>query len=111
MTKTIIRTVNDHGTVYDALMFCCPGCKEFGGSGLHMLAVNATNTSPAWEWSGDLNTPTLSPSILSHIGEEVCHSFLKDGIFQYLGDCTHSLANKNVPMIDLPDWVIDDSDG
>lgn len=32
---------------------------------------------------------------------KVCHSFVTDGRIQYLGDCTHSLANQTV---DLPDW-------
>lgn len=32
---------------------------------------------------------------------KVCHSFVTDGRIQYLGDCTHNLANQTV---DLPDW-------
>jgi hypothetical protein len=31
----------------------------------------------------------------------VCHSFVRDGRIQFLGDCTHSLANQTV---DLPDY-------
>jgi len=32
---------------------------------------------------------------------KVCHSFITDGRIQYLGDCTHALANQTV---DLPGW-------
>lgn len=37
--------------------------------------------------------------------ERVCHSFVVDGVWQYLGDCTHAMADQHVPMVDLPDWV------
>lgn len=75
-----------------------------------MLPVNAPNIGkPAWDFDGNLDAPTLSPSILtrSKIGDKdvVCHSFLKAGVFAFLGDCTHSLANQHVPMPDLPDWA------
>lgn len=31
-----------------------------------------------------------------------CHSFVVDGQMQFLGDCTHALANQTVP---LPEWA------
>jgi hypothetical protein len=31
----------------------------------------------------------------------VCHSFVRDGMIQFLGDCTHKLAGQTVP---LPAW-------
>lgn len=109
--KAKLRTVNDHGVVYEALMFCCPGCAEQdSNTGLHMLPVNSDVKAPAWTWDGNLEAPTLSPSILSRTGpdgERVCHSFLKAGVFEFLGDCTHSMAGQHVLMLDLPDWVLD----
>jgi Family of unknown function (DUF6527) len=107
--KTLLRIVNDKGLSYQALMFVCPGCLEMNpeASGIHLLAVNTTEKTPSWEYSGDVNFPTLQPSILTNNGlGEVCHSFLIDGVFQFLGDCTHSFANQNVPIPDLPDWII-----
>jgi hypothetical protein len=105
--KATVRGVDDHGTHYTALMFACQGCMEFGGTGLHMLPVNTPGLSkPTWQWDGNLEAPTLNPSILSKRAEDqVCHSFLHNGEFQFLGDCTHSLAGQTVPMIDLPDWA------
>lgn len=32
----------------------------------------------------------------------VCHSFVKDGQIQFLGDCTHALSGQTVP---LPEWT------
>ena len=34
-----------------------------------------------------------------------CHSFLVDGVWQFLGDSAHALAGQNVPMVPLPDWL------
>lgn len=109
--KSILRRVDDHGIHYRALMFVCPGCIEMypGSTGLHMLAVNSSEKKPSWTFNGDLEFPTLSPSILTKHGENsdgICHSFLKKGVIEYLGDCTHSLANQHVPLPDLPDWVV-----
>jgi len=93
---------------YQHLMFICPGCKQFGGTGLHVLPVN-TDVTTSWTYDGNVEAPTLSPSILTTSGreqEQVCHSFLIEGVFAYLPDSTHSL--KQAPMENLPDWLIDE---
>jgi hypothetical protein len=28
----------------------------------------------------------------------ICHSFIKDGMIQFLDDCTHALAGQTVPL-------------
>ncbi len=110
--KSILRMVNDHGLEYACLMFVCPGCiGVLGGSGLHMLPVNSKVKEPSWEWDGNLIRPTLSPSILTgRTTPDICHSYLRDGIFEYLNDCTHALAGQKVEMPDLPDWVTNEGD-
>ncbi len=110
--KSMLSIVDDHGQQYNCLMFVCPGCIEMvGGSGVHMLPVNSKVINPQWEWDGNLIRPTLSPSILTgRDSPDVCHSFLKDGIFDFLGDCTHSLAGQKVELPDLPTWVTDESE-
>lgn len=107
--KSQLITVDDHGIRYMALQFICPGCALHGGSGLHSLPVNSPNHPPSWDWNGDQEKPSLSPSILTRTGEgQVCHSFLRDGVFEYLSDCTHHLAAAKIEMPDLPDWVLKD---
>lgn len=105
--KAELRSVVENGVSYKALLFVCPGCVSLGaGSGLHMLAVNSTTKTPSWDWNEDGILPTLSPSILTRYSENgVCHSFLRNGIFEFLSDCTHSLAGQSVPMVDLPEWM------
>lgn len=110
------------GEEYDALVFWCPGCERIDAdgerqAGAHMLPVNCTVSDRAsWTWDGNLEAPTLSPSILSRNNyytgpdtpprEFVCHSFLKNGMFEFLGDCTHALAGQTVPIPPLPDWLV-----
>jgi hypothetical protein len=108
-TKSVLRTVNDHEVVYEALVFVCPGCVAGGPNGyegVHMLPVNTELKTPSWNWNGNLEAPTLSPSILSN-GYCRCHSFLKDGMFQFLNDCDHPLVGQEVPIPDLPEWALD----
>lgn len=98
-----------HGIAY----FDCPGCEC-----LHGPRIEGEH---AWTWNGDTVRPTFSPSILCRAtkrltdeeiqrvmqGETiepvptVCHSFVRDGQIEFLGDCTHELAGKTVP---LPEW-------
>ncbi|EZQ13778.1 DUF6527 family protein [Aquamicrobium defluvii] len=95
--------------------FMCPGCRE-----MHQVAV-AGDTRPAWDFNGDFDCPTFSPSILvrgHRVSRDesgkwngewerdaegnpvpyVCHSFVRDGQIQFLGDCTHDLARQTVPL-------------
>lgn len=89
--------LTDHGTKDSpkpSALFYCPGC-EFP----HAVIVGGSGPV-VWQWNGDINNPTFSPSILV-TGRIRCHSFVKDGKIQFLGDCEHRLANQTV---DLPEY-------
>lgn len=81
-------------------MFQCPGCKEMHG----VRVASDGEKGPVWIWNGSLTSPTLTPSLLLKRteGEErrpvVCHSFVRDGRIQFLGDCTHALRNQTVDI-------------
>ena len=87
------------------LMFWCPGC-----DGAHEIAHGA-GPGPRWGWNGDAERPTFTPSVLvRYDGADagldgappaVCHSFVRDGRIEFLGDCTHALAGQTV---ELPAW-------
>lgn len=114
-----IVNVDDQGNHYKAIHVWCPGCEitdpdGHKHAGLNMLPVEGDETKrPTWQWNGDLVNVGLEPSILtrSKRGEDefVCHSFLRNGRWQFLGDCTHALANQTVPMLPLPDWIVRES--
>lgn len=84
----------------DGYLFYCPGCKT-------AHAVGAS-----WQFNGDFKKPTFSPSVLVHYPNQpktfyCCHSFIKDGMIQFLGDCTHDLAGQTVAIGELPEWSKD----
>jgi hypothetical protein len=82
----------------------CPGCESF-----HRVTVDPTKR-PCWNYDGNPDAPTFSPSILTRWTEHrdglavgmVCHCFIRNGKIEFLGDCTHSLAGKTVQVPDLP---------
>lgn len=89
-------------------MIFCPACKN-GHLFSHPNFPNGLGAK--WEFSGSLENPTFAPSIIvrtpapdfyqSGKYESTCHSFVRNGKIEFLGDCTHPLAGKTV---DLPDW-------
>lgn len=96
MTRARLEEHATHAT----LLFECPGCGF-----LHAPAVRGTppRGAPVWDWNGSLEAPTISPSLLVTATDPtlVCHSFIRDGRIQFLGDCTHDLAGQT---IDLPPY-------
>lgn len=86
---------------FDGLMFYCPGC-----SSAHTVTINGVGT---WIFNNDYNVPTINPSVLTRGGTEdiICHLFLKNGMLEFLNDCTHDLKGQTVPLPELPDWLKD----
>lgn len=95
--KAVARLDND-----GFLWLWCDPCDTH-----HRVTVRGDG-HPKWEWNGDLVAVTLSPSIRVRYdfglerAERTCHSFVKDGQWQYLSDCTHALAGQTVQLPELP---------
>lgn len=85
----------------------CPGCD-------HAVCIpivgedGSVPDGPTWEWDGNLEAPTFSPSILQHTGGRIprCHSFVRGGQWQFLADCEHALAGRTADMVPLPAWLV-----
>ena len=77
-------------------LFECPGCKCS-----HCININP-EYGCVWDFNKDMDKPTVSPSLLVHWkdtkGKHVCHSFIKNGMIQFLSDCTHELAGKTIEL-------------
>ena len=85
MGKGKLKVINS-----DILQFYCPACKEY-----HTVNIKG------WNFNGDYDKPTFSPSVLVTWGDNRrCHSFIRDGEIQYLADCTHELVGQTVGMVD-----------
>lgn len=75
--------------------FLCPGCKQ-----RHAFNDN-------WYFNNDYEKPTVTPSIKvdgwlnEQLPKGICHSFITDGMIQFLSDCSHSLANQTVELLEL----------
>jgi hypothetical protein len=98
----------DHGEGWNHY---CPACKT-----THGFAVESPFRNGArWSFDGNMEAPTFSPSMNIRVGPypydpaetdhgriEVCHYFLRGGVIEYLGDCTHEMRGQRVPLPDLP---------
>ncbi len=94
----VMVTTSTHDPKYRALMWFCVGCKD-----THHIPVQGVATGgSSWGWNESTSRPTLTPSILKQVehGAKVrCHSYVKDGVVRFLGDCGHELAGKHVAML------------
>jgi len=58
-----------------------------------------------WSWNGSTEKPTLHPSILSTYttGDIThrCHSFVNDGVIQFLADCSHEFAGQTAELLEV----------
>jgi hypothetical protein len=107
MRQGKLRTLSD-----GKLAFYCNGCKQYHGINID------SNTSPNWEFNGDYDKPTFTPSILvsyphpkgysrdnpapvewqGELENFICHSFVTDGKIQYLNDCTHEYVGQTLEL-------------
>ena len=95
-----------------SLSALCPACGFE-----HSFNVNLYGDGPAqqhtWEFDGNYDSPTFSPSMLSNKEQidshhPLCHSFVKAGVWEFLADCTHEMAGQEVPMIPpVPDMTFE----
>jgi cytochrome c1 len=46
------------------LIFKCPGCQGNHGVRIRALSSPGDSNGPGWEWNGDAERPTFSPSVL-----------------------------------------------
>lgn len=113
-----------HHAAGTSLLFHCPGCEDTHGPTVSRPDP-VTHPGPVWEWNGSLDRPTIAPSIrvsgtkmtpeaearwrqgqrltgdVLERMNTLCHSFVREGRIEFLGDCTHALAGQTV---DLPEW-------
>lgn len=107
---------NSADPCHDEYLFWCPGCKmghtfitKWGTSELTQRRIKGMSSPPLWTFNGDMNKPTFSPSLLYRYTDTkgdvpkdmVCHLFLRDGIIEFLNDCTHGFAGRKVPLEDI----------
>ncbi|HZK68567.1 MAG TPA: DUF6527 family protein [Paludibacter sp.] len=93
------------------LGFMCPGCnsKHFINDALTQIPNLPPNH--IWTFNGDFDKPTVRDSVLTRIyvknnasgkydiEANRCHSYITDGMIEFLSDCHHLLAGQ---IVELP---------
>ena len=94
MSAVIIRSRHEARR----LTFFCPGCET----------IHSVHDGPnGWTFDGDYERPTLSPSVLVQgVTTPTCHSFVRGGRIEFLGDCAHGMAGQTVDLEPVPEpWA------
>lgn len=97
----------------DYLEYRCPAC------GWHDIPVKiGEKLEKFWEWNGDLERPTISPSVKHfhngfpaderqpEVAPYCCHYFIKNGNIEYCGDCSHDKAGQTMALIPFTDTEV-----
>lgn len=116
----------------ETLTYWCQGCEI-----THSVRVrpDGKNEGAAWGFDWNLDHPTFSPSVLTTSGHYMsshklgkpcwctfkeqhpgrrspscfrCHTFIRGGMVEFLGDCSHALAGQTLPLPPLPAHLRDD---
>lgn len=79
--------------------------EEIGFMQLPVITKGTRDGTNAWTWNGDLEKPTLRPSIRTgyYNGKEMTeiHYWLNDGIADCLSDCKDGNNGKQIMLLDL----------
>lgn len=106
----IKRYTTDDGGYHGELGFMCPGCKC-----IHFIHDKESIGYPnvCWTFNGDFDKPTIRASVLTRcfmwnsatgkhdLETERCHSYITDGMIEFLPDCQHSLAGQTVELPEI----------
>lgn len=109
----IKRYTSADGGYHGELGFMCPGCKCRHFINDSLTEIPDLPSGQIWQFNGDFERPTVRASVLTRqyrfnpatgrhdLEVNRCHSFITDGMIQFLSDCQHELAGQTV---ELPDY-------
>ena len=110
--SNVLRSGENPNKCGRQLIFYCPACESN-----HVVNIEGIDSMyPQWVFNGDVNKPTISPSVLVRWTEpsdkeeefedrtkdinKVCHFFIRNGKIEFCGDCTHKLSGQTVDMVE-----------
>jgi len=81
-----------------------------------MHVIYTSNYRVMWKFNGDVERPTFEPSVNHTWGKYAdpsfvdeypgesgrCHYFIRAGVIEFCGDCTHRFSGQTVALPDLP---------
>lgn len=108
-TDRFVVRQQDHGNgkIGRWVYYQCPRCDY-----VHSLPIDYPQSNGArWTWNGNMEKPTLKPSVMSPGGGAMCHHFVTDGILHFLNDTSPNprtgepFAGVSVEMPELPKHI------
>ena len=89
----------------------CPGCyahykqtqPDLDDYALARLSMHCLNVRDVHKFvNRDPNNPTFEPSLMWNFTQSyICHSYIRNGMIQFLSDCTHPLVGQTVPLMEI----------
>ena len=102
MVVAFILEISD-GTKY--LRFKCPACNEHEAI---PFQAGTDYKGPVWKFNGNLEAPTLSPSVRHYMPDEsgrvqktLCHYHLVNGVIDYCTDSSHKLSGQKAALPEI----------
>lgn len=85
----------------------CPGCQELHAPTFRCPDHGGPETGPTWDGDPYSDPFSMEPSLLvsGSSPDHRCHSFIRNGTWQFLDDCAHPLRGLH-PLEPLPDWLV-----
>lgn len=97
------RVVWNSDDTLACLQAFCPACDFVHTFNVDLDGNGRWEGKPCWTFNGNYDAPTFSPSMFANRDgvdkhHPRCHSFLENGVWRYLKDCTHDMADTRVPV-------------
>lgn len=100
-----------------ALHLWCPGCQALHAPRFICKEHGGPKSGPIWVGDPTADPIEFSPSLLVQWStpepldstariDHRCHSFVRDGKWEYLEDSTHYLRGQVIPLEPLPNWLV-----
>jgi hypothetical protein len=109
---TAVRHLTQHSTnrcLGLMVLVWCPGCQSLHTPRFRCPEHGGPATGPVWDGDPYSSPFTMSPSLL--VGQTSvsprCHSYIRNGRWEFLKDCGHALAGQTLPLEPLPNWLMD----
>ena len=106
MIRGMLREVYFGGEVevLAELAALCPACDFEHAFRVDLDGHGKWGSQGVWSFDGNYENPTFNPSMGANLHQiekhhPACHSFLENGVWRFLEDCTHGMAGQRVPMI------------
>ena len=92
------------------LWWYCASCDMLHPIALHNRPGESVDV---WSWNNDAERPTFMPSFLTDMSgrngpKRICHTYIKEGMVEYLNDSTIHLRGVTKELQDIPKEYIRD---